>query len=205
MSLVPLKHGTLTWEDLLKQIEGQVESWQRRKRVVQLLCPLILVLLVINFMWGPSWTLRILTLPALCLLTWIFLWGVTLPVKLRNQLVDAVERELSTEDIPSALRLLALLPTLGIRTGAESLHLKTLASLNFFLPEQVRGLRNQEKALLRSWVKEGTTEEKVKALLVLATLNDEAMRPLARWLATTESASNERVREAAVEFLITTD
>ena len=204
MSLAPLKQGTPTWEDMLKQIEGQVEPWRRRKRAVQLLCPLILVLLIVNFMWGPSWTLRILTLPTLCLLTWIFLWGVTLPVKLRNQLVDAVERELNTEDIPSALRLLALLPTLGIRMGAESLHQKTLASLAFFLPEQVVGLRDQEKALLRSWVKEGTTEEKVKALLVLATMNDELTRPLARWLATAESASNERVREAAVEFLETT-
>jgi hypothetical protein len=191
----------LAWDEQLARIERQVAPWQRRKQLVQVLCPLALVLVAVNFMWGPSWTLRILTLPALCLLTWVFLWGITLPPALKNQLVDAVDWEPTTDELPTALRLLALLRSLGIRHGAEALQVSVVAHLPLVGKERLLELGENERALLRHWVAQGAAEEKLAALLVLTTLRDEKTVPLAKQLAATGTSTDARVREAAEELL----
>lgn len=196
-----VRDTALAWDELLARIERQLVPWQRRKRLVQVLCPLALVLVAVNFMWGQSWTLRILMLPALCLLTWVFLWGIALPTKLKNQLVDAVEWEPTTDELPTALRLLALLRSLGFQRGAETLQGIVVAQLPLVGKERLSELGASERALLRHWVVAGAADEKLAALLVLTSLRDEATLPLAKQLAAPDASTDGRVREAAEEFL----
>ena len=192
---------SVSWEAALDEISILVNAWRRRKRVAQVLCPVFGIALFALFWWGESWTLRAWTLPLGFLLMMVFLWGVLLNTRLRDKLVDAVERDVSTDDICHALRLLALLPTLGIRTGGEALQGRVVSRLALASREQFAGLQESERALLYSWAESGTNEERVTALLVLAMIGDKATRALAQRYQLGGATIDERVREAAIDFL----
>jgi hypothetical protein len=186
------------WETALDEIETQARGYLRRKRLTLILGPLAGIIFFFLFWWGGPWTLRVFFLSFSFGLMMLFLWGLLMPVALRNKLVDAVEQEPTTDDIPFALRLLALLPLLGIHQGAEQLQRQTIARLALQSPTQLATLQEPERALLRRWVERGGAEEKIRALLVLTTLGDDATRSLAQHL---QHHPDERVREAALDFL----
>lgn len=198
MSAQRLQTEPFQWETALEEIEIRARSYLLRKRLTLFLGPLAGIGYIFLFWWGGSWTLRAFFLSLSFGLTMLFLWGLVMPVALRNKLVDAVEQEPTTDDIPFALRFLALLPLLGIHHGAEQLQRQTMARLALLSPTQLATLQEPERALLRRWVERGSAEEKIRALLVLATLGDDATRPLAQHL---QLHPEERVREAAGDFL----
>lgn len=187
------------WETTLEEIETQARAYLRRKKLVLALGPLAGFFFFYVFWWGISWTLRGFFLSFSFGLMMLYLWGMTLPRSLRNKLLEVTEQEPTSNDIPFALRFLALLPTLGILRGAEQLQTQTISRLALLTPAQVAGLHEPERALLRRWVEQGDAEEKIRSLLVLAMLDKEpGTAPLAQKL---QLHPNERVREAATEFL----
>jgi hypothetical protein len=107
-----------------------------------------------------------------------------------NWLIDALRQEQRALDFDEQLP--------AVRKDLETQLLSFLPKLN---EAQCLALTPPQRTYLRDWVKRGSIGQQVAALLVLATARDEKTKKWAELLSRETVESNERVREAARDFL----